>query len=227
MTKAKYNPNRRPRKGPTAFIDITGQRFHRLTTIRRVEHSKHGVWLWEFRCDCGNVLISVAQSVRIGRTKSCGCLSRENTSRNMAKHRLSGTKEYNVWVSMRQRCSNPNHPHFKHYGGRGITVCDRWHSFATFFRDMGNAPTGYTLERKDNQQGYSPDNCCWATRSAQANNRRGLHLLTYNNQTLNVAQWAALLGLNKSTLHKRLKLGWPISLVLSSPVIPGMPLRTR
>lgn len=110
---------------------------------------------------------------------------------------------------MVSRCTNPAATGFKNYGGRGITVCDRWKCFESFFEDMGHPPDGQTLDRKDNDLGYSKENCCWATRHEQANNNRGNRLVTAFGETLNVRQWADRLGIKYVTLHARLtRKGW-------------------
>lgn len=224
MAGTNYNPKLGPKTGPKAFIDITGQTFHRLTAIRRTTHDARGVWLWEFRCECGTILIATAGAVKFKQSEGCGCLPRRDGTR---PHGKSGTKEHVAWVNMWQRCSNPKNPAFKHYGERGITVCERWRSFELFLSDMGPAPLAHSLERNDNEQGYAPDNCRWATQNAQCNNTRCNHLLTHNGKTLNLTQWAKLIGIHYTTLRARLDRGWPISLALSAPVVHGVPLVKR
>ena len=112
--------------------------------------------------------------------------------------------EYRAWYGMQQRCTNTRHPYYADYGARGITVCDRWKSFTNFLEDMGQCPAGLTLERKDNEQGYSPENCEWATRHAQQNNRRNTVFLTHEGKTQPLSVWAKELGINPKTLSGRL-----------------------
>ena len=127
------------------------------------------------------------------------------------------SKEYGIWVSMRNRCSNPNVKAYANYGGRGIKVCDRWQSFENFYADMGARPDGMTLERIDNDGDYEPSNVRWATRAEQANNKRNNRLLSFDGVTKTLAQWADGLGVSHATLVMRLKQGWPIDKAVTLP----------
>lgn len=219
MDEIQYNPYHVTQKGQSRFKDITGRKFGRLTAVKRIGRDKWNHWLWEFNCDCGTAIIrpSSAITTRNPTTHSCGCLARETTRGNRARtHGLSKTKEHNAWISMRQRCLNPKNPAFKGYGGRGITVCHRWNSFQNFISDMGRAPSpSHSIERRNNNDAYTPDNCYWTTQVVQCNNQRKNRFLTHNNQTLSVSQWSKLLGIATQTLFQRLDRGWPVDRVLT------------
>jgi hypothetical protein len=136
-----------------------------------------------------------------------------------ARHGQHGTPLYGRWHGMRQRTSNPRHRYYSNYGGRGITVCDRWNSFENFAADMG--PTfspELELDRIDNDGPYSPENCRWATRRQQQRNRRGNRILTLAGRSQSVADWADELGVKANTLHARLYKGWPVERVLTEGV---------
>lgn len=136
-------------------------------------------------------------------------------------HRAGGkaTPEYDAWCAMRKRCSNPRHPLYKFYGGRGIKVCKRWDSFENFLEDMGPRPhAGLSLDRIDNENDYGPDNCRWATVLEQQRNRRSNKMLTYSNETVTLTysmkEWSERLGIKYTTLKWRVRNGWPVEKAL-------------
>lgn len=160
------------------LIDLSGKVFGRLTVIREDGRDKHGQKLWLCKCECGNETHVRTGNLRSGGTSSCGCLASELSSNRMKKrlikHGRTNTPEYKTWQSMKSRCYNPKFPYYSDYGGRGIEVCNRWNeSFKNFLDDMGEKPTpDYTIERIDNDKGYFPDNCVWASKTAQSRNQR-------------------------------------------------------
>jgi hypothetical protein len=156
----------------TARIDVTGRRFGRLTVLGFSHTGKWGKAIWLCVCDCGNEAKISGEDLRSGNSASCGCIRVARISALNRTHGRSRTSVYNRWKEMHARCYNPKHPRYADYGGRGITVCERWHSFENFLADMGEPPPGLTLDRINNDLGYSPENCRWTTVSEQNSNTR-------------------------------------------------------
>lgn len=144
---------------------------------------------------------------------------------HLRTHGASGTPTHTTWKNMLNRCRNPKSDDYTNYGGRGITVCKEWeNSFARFLADMGEKPADATIERVNNDLGYSKDNCVWATRAQQTVNRRVNHRLVFNGETLTISQWASKTGLSKSLLYDRInKLKWPVDAALTTPPGPNRP----
>jgi len=157
-------------------LELKYKRFGALLVVRQVESSPHGKTRWLCDCDCGKQSVAISGDLISGKHASCGCL-RTELLRTPKKHGAATggilTKAYSSWKSMKNRCTNPKCADWKNYGGRGITICKRWlDSFENSLNDMGECPSGLTLERNDNSKGYEASNCCWETRKHQANNRR-------------------------------------------------------
>lgn len=148
--------------------NLEGKKFGRLTVKKQNGRDKYGAILWECECDCGNIKTVRGIDLRNGGTKSCGCLNRDIHT----THGMVNALEYRCWAGMLTRCNNSKVKEYKNYGGRGICVCKEWYKFENFFKDMGKRPGGYTIERKDNDGDYTPDNCSWETMVTQARNKR-------------------------------------------------------
>ena len=149
------------------IIDLTGKTFGRLSVVKR-NGSKYGKPAWLCQCNCGNTITIASRALASGNTKSCGCLKRELQT----KHSLCDSPEYKVWIKMRNRCNNPKNDGFATYGGRGIKVCSRWNDFKYFISDMGERPTPkHQIDRINNDDDYSPENCRWVLPNVNARNR--------------------------------------------------------
>ena len=198
--------------------DLTGQRFGRLLVLEYAGKTWYGKSKWRCKCDCGEVKDVDVSSLNRGYTQSCGCLQKEGISKRNSTHQMTYSKAYNSWQCMRSRCQRPNDKEYARYGGRGITVCKRWQTFENFYADMGDPPDGATLDRRDNSKGYCKDNCRWATRQQQANNRRGNLMIAFDGRTMTLAQWARNTGINSTTIRARLNRGWTVKDSLTKPV---------
>ena len=196
------------------FKDLTGQTFGRLTAINYVDtYKEHARWLCQ--CSCGGTVIVPAYQLRRGNTKSCGCILREMTT----KHGMFGTATYNTWCSMIQRCFNSSYHGFNDYGGRGITVCERWStSFENFVADMGVRPPETSIDRIDVNGNYEPENCRWASRSVQSINQRRNKTITYNGETMTCGQWSLRLGGDRTIVTKRIQAGWSEEEAITKPL---------
>jgi hypothetical protein len=212
-------------------IDRTGHRYGRLVVLERQPNKETPTGpqaRWLCQCDCGNRVVvlgaGLAKGARgKGGTRSCGCLVREKP----IKHGKSHDRVYRIWHMMVQRCGNPNNTHYASYGGRGITVCERWRDFVNFYADMGDPPPKHTLDRIDNARGYGPDNCRWVTMKVQGNNRRTNTILSLNGVKRTMAEWAESTGLGKPCLMNRLARGWSIEKALTEPRAPRSPRNSR
>ena len=195
--------------------DETGNVYGKLTVIRYAETRK-GLAHWLCRCECGNMTAVAGSDIRKGSTVSCGChRARAGGACSNGKR----TPEYRSWQEMKRRCYNPNYPDYHLYGGRGITVCERWRElFLRFLADMGPKPfPEATIDRYPDQNGpYSPDNCRWASKMEQSQNSRKARMLTYNGETMCLRAWARKLGITHRTLSVRLAKDWPLDKVFSS-----------
>lgn len=203
-----------------------GQNFNRLT-VRSLPFYQNGGRKMIVSCSCGSPDKAVTiRSVIIGETVSCGCYIKELAGKRFtdqnykhgAYNKKHGKSTVRAWMSMVSRCYNQDNKHYKDYGGRGITVCDRWlsHNGSTYFvSDMGLKPSAkHSLDRIDNSLGYSPENCRWATPEIQSRNRRNVIVITHLGKTLCLKQWSRELGIHYQTLRQRIRRGWPLARVL-------------
>ena len=198
--------------------DLTGMRFGRLLVIARSAERKTGNATWDVVCECGTKRIVRGNHLVGGRTASCGCLHNEITGNINRIHGLSNHRTHNIWMKMIARCHKPTDPAWNNYGGRGITVTQKWlDSFEAFVSDMGLAPAGLSIDRIDNDRGYDPGNCRWATAKEQAMNRRSNRIVEWNGRSMTVTELAAFAPVNEKTLRARLSNNWPIDRAMTEP----------
>lgn len=198
---------RRPPPGGTGVSsgrDLTGLRVGLLCVLECVGKPANSTQkYWKCICECGGTKVVSGSQLRRGKCKSCGCVELLNRKTMSTTHGLSGTAEHGIWTDMRKRCENKNHSHFHRYGGRGIAVCDRWKSFEAFYEDMGVRPSSkHTLERKDNDGNYCPENCVWALRKQQARNRSTTRFVVFRGERMSVAELAERTGTPYRRLHR-------------------------
>lgn len=191
------------------IVDMTGKVYGCLTAIRIQGPSRSRGMLWLFRCSCAAPVIADGNEVRRGGITRCPQCAAEMKRITKKSHGLTNTAEYRIWCAMKARCLNHNTIAFNNYGGRGITVCDRWaNSFEAFLEDMGKRPSAdYTIERLKVDGNYEKSNCCWATRLEQANNKRTNRQIQIDGITRTLAQWSAIAGISESGMRARLKRG--------------------
>ena len=194
------------------FIDLTGQKFGCLTVIRQGARKRNRI-TWHCICECGKSVDVLSNSLLTGSTKSCGCYQRQRAAEAQWKHgeavRSAPTARlYNIWTNMRVRCNCNTYRDYADYGGRGITVCQEWNESYDAFKSWALA-NGYsddkTLDRRNNDLSYTPENCRWATILQQENNRRSNRYITCDGVTHTIAEWARIFNINYYTLYSRLK----------------------
>lgn len=192
-----------------AWKNITGKKYTLLTVLGYLGGGK-----WHCKCDCGNEKIVITAKLTTGGVKSCGCMAKTNA----VKHNAINTKEYITWANIKSRCYNKNNIAYKNYGFRGIYMSKHWiNSFETFIKDMGECPIGFSIERIDNNKGYTKENCIWASPKTQAMNRRNNFIVCYKGVSKPLKQWCEELNLNYKMVFARIKqLNWSINKALSN-----------
>lgn len=208
---------------PANFIDRTGFVYTRLTALAYAGVDRFSRPMWLCKCECFNFVKACAKDLRAGKKKSCGCLQRDTLVQRNTKHGFAFRKhdnpEYRAWCKMRNRCLVEKSKDYPDYGGRGITVYDRWrYSFIDFLADMGLKPSPiHSLDRINNDGNYEPGNCRWATDLIQANNKRNNIMLTHNGKTQSISDWARERKFNRQTLYSRIyDSGWTITDALNA-----------
>jgi len=201
--------------------NLKGKTFGRLEVVEFAYSDKYRTSIWKCIYRCGNVVYVRSNNLKSGYTRSCGCYNIERSIEVNTTHRMNRTRIYSIWDNMMQRCYNIKNTNYKHYGGRGIKVCERWHVFENFYKDVGDPPSGkHELDRIENNGMYSIDNYRWVTRKEQMRNTRNNVLIEYNGKIKCMAEWAEEVGINYDTLRARIrKYGWSIERALTTPAI--------
>ena len=203
------------------FIDMSGKTYGDLKVLSLCEViNKRTMWLCE--CKCGKLFVTDGWRIRSGKTKSCGCLSRELSIKRSTKHGMSKDRIYHIHRAILARCYNKNTAEYHNYGGRGIIVCDEWigkQGFENFLK--WSLENGYneklSIDRIDVNGNYEPQNCRWATQKEQGNNTRKNVRINYCGETHTVTEWAEIMNMPYKRLHKRIRSGWDISRALNTP----------
>lgn len=208
------------------YDDLTGKKFLNLTVVERFFGDKKDCAYWKCLCVCGKTKICRSGDLKKLGINSCGCKKRKL---GKIKHGLHGTKEYRIWQNIKRRCYSKKSRQYKDYGGRGIFMCKSWKkSFFNFYKDMGKCPKEHlTLDRINNNKGYSKSNCRWETRSVQALNTRRTVYLTMGGVKKPLYDWARELNLHAASLYSRKRLGWTDEKILTTKGVKSHADRAR
>lgn len=216
-------------KKSSRIIDETGNKHGRLFVVSRAKNyiSKKGKTAarWNCLCECGTKTIVTSSNLRSKGTASCGCLQKENLKIASVTHGESvngkSTSEHRAWKALNGRCYNKNSKKYQDYGGRGITVCNRWKGidgFSNFLFDVGRRPTPlHSIDRKNNNGNYNPKNCKWSTKKEQGRNKRNNKILTFDGKSFCVSEWAEITGISSLVINLRLFRGWKVKRALTTP----------
>ncbi len=208
------------RKRTILKSDVIGKRFGRWIVNQSAGVSERSQFLFFCTCDCGQTRIVVGHDLIRGKSKSCGCFSRDETKRRLTTHNLSGSKIYWIWLAIKDRCHNKNKAGYKNYGGRGIIVCPSWEkSFEQFYEDMKKGYKPHlTIDRIDNDSPYCPFNCRWVTRQDNYLNSSRIKRITINSITKTLTEWLAHFKMARATYGNRVyHCGWPPEKALTTP----------
>ena len=196
------------------IIDITGEKFSRWT-VKSISHQIKSMIYWNCICECGTERTVFGGDLKRGGSKSCGCLTKEVSATRLRKHGMVGHPAYSSWQHMKTRCGNLNDEEYQNYGARGINVVIQWWTFDGFWADMGKSwRDGATIDRIDNEKGYGPGNCRWATPKQQARNRRTNVIINTPKGPMPVSQAAEVFGIKANTIFSRIRYGWHESRLL-------------
>lgn len=214
------------RSEQSIVLRLTGQRFGRLLVLKEAERLKPNVRRWHCVCDCGNEKTVNQECLRSGNVRSCGCMQAEHRAKisrfsRKTQNGLSNHPLFVTWHNMMDRCYNPKCKSFKNYGARGISVCKRWHQVENFIADMGKKPfSDATVERKNNDDNYCPENCIWASRTVQTRNRRNTRRVILNGINCSLPELAEQYGIPLRIVRARLdRYCWPLERALTTPVL--------
>lgn len=196
---------------------IIDQKYNRWTVISFAFRKKSNNY-YNCRCSCGVEKVVAYTNLKYEKSKSCGCLRNEETTKRLTTHNKSYSRIYWVWNAMINRCLNSNANSFKNYGGRGITVCKEWLTFENFYNDMGTPLKGSSLDRIDNEKGYCKENCSWTNRSSQNRNRRSNIYIEFEGKKQCAKDWAKEYNLPDTIVSQRIRNGWEPSEAILTPV---------
>lgn len=206
------------------MTDLIGSKFSRWTVLKH-DHQQGCKIYYLCRCDCGAEKVVRKDQLTRGISKSCGCWKKEVAAAQLKRiftthGQANKTRTYAIWKEMRKRCMNPLHHSYSLYGGRGITICERWGDYSNFLADMGEVPDNiHSLDRIDFNGNYEPTNCRWADKKTQANNTRANIFIKYRGELLTLKQWAEKLRIPYACVYQRIfKLSWPIEKAFTEPV---------
>ena len=203
------------------ILDLAGKKYGRLMVLEYDGQNHRGKSMWKCLCDCGGTIIVTGAHLTSGHTQSCGCYGAEILKDRVTTHGMTKTRLYNIWQGMLKRCYYKGATSYRHYGDKGIVVCEKWHDFETF-RDWA-ITHGYsddlTIDRIDNSGDYSPENCRWVDINTQLRNTSRNHFIEFNGETHCMKDWASILGINYRTLQQRVNVyGWSVERAFTTPI---------